>query len=55
MSKRLAANPATWAICHRPTQVGPQIDGIAVMDQVHPLSGPELYPAHAGGQMALHA
>ena len=41
---------------YRPSPIGPLIDGLAVMDpwpaapRLHPLSRPELFPAHRGGQ-----
>ncbi|MBT9329833.1 hypothetical protein D0Y96_002185 [Acidipila sp. 4G-K13] len=46
---------------YRPGPVEPAIDGIAVMDpwpyspRIHPLSPPEMIPAHMGGQMTFLA
>lgn len=47
------------AVDYRPSQAGPLIDRIAVMDpfplspQVHLLTPPEMKPAHMGGQMTF--
>jgi hypothetical protein len=46
---------------YRPNPAGPSIDGIGVVDpwppspRLHPLSPPELIPAHLGGQMTFLA
>jgi hypothetical protein len=46
---------------YRPSPAGPLIDAVAVMDpwpwapRIHPLSRPELLPAHTGGQMTFLA